>query len=67
MLQAHVVQVQTLQNELESLKAQLINLKGKSSPPTNHAQLVQGSNHGKDLLGRSMASHMMPWLGSMFF
>jgi hypothetical protein len=21
----------------------------------------------KDLLGRSMASHTMPWLGSMFF
>jgi prefoldin subunit 5 len=30
-LQAHVAQVQTLQNELESLKAQLVNLKGKSS------------------------------------
>ncbi len=42
MLQAHVAQVRTLQNELESLKAQLINLKGKSSQPANHAQLVQG-------------------------
>jgi hypothetical protein len=27
-LQAHAIQVQTLQNELESLKAQLANLKG---------------------------------------
>ncbi len=43
MLQAHAVQVQTLQNEFESLKAQLANLKGKSSRPTNHAQHVQGS------------------------
>jgi len=41
--QAHAAQVQTLQNELESLKAQLANLKGKSSQPTSHAQLVQGS------------------------
>jgi hypothetical protein len=30
-LQAHAAQVQTLQNELESLRAQLVNLKGKSS------------------------------------
>jgi prefoldin subunit 5 len=30
-LQAHVAQVQISQNELESLKAQLANLKGKSS------------------------------------
>jgi hypothetical protein len=30
-LQAPATQVQTLQNELESLKAQLVNLKGKSS------------------------------------
>jgi len=30
-LQAHAIQVQTLQNELESLRAQLANLKGKSS------------------------------------
>ncbi len=42
MLEAHAIQVQTLQNELESLKAQLINLKGKSSQPTNHAQPIQG-------------------------
>ncbi len=41
MLQA--AQVQTLQNEFESLKAQLVNLKGKSSQPTNHARLVQSS------------------------
>jgi hypothetical protein len=42
-LQAHATQVQTLQNELESLRAQLVNLKGKSSQPTNHAQPVHGS------------------------
>jgi hypothetical protein len=42
-LQAHAAQVQTLQNELESLRAQLANLKGKSSQPINHAQLVHGS------------------------
>jgi hypothetical protein len=42
-LQAHAIQVQTLQNELESLRAQLANLKGKSSQPASHAQLVQGS------------------------
>jgi hypothetical protein len=41
--QAHVTQVQTLQNELESMRAQLVNLKGKSSQPASHAQLVQGS------------------------
>jgi hypothetical protein len=29
--QAHAIQVQTLQNELESLKAKLANLKSKSS------------------------------------
>ncbi len=39
-LQAHAIQVQTLQNELESLKAQLVNLKGKSSQPVSHAQPV---------------------------
>ncbi len=43
MLQAHAIQVQTLQNEFESLRAQLANLKGKSSQPASHAQLVQGS------------------------
>jgi hypothetical protein len=42
-LQAHAIQVQILQNEFESLKAQLVNLKNKSSQPVNHAQLVQGS------------------------
>jgi hypothetical protein len=42
-LQAHVAQVQTLQNELESLRAQLANLKSKSSQPTHHAQHVEGS------------------------
>ncbi len=43
MLQAHAIQVQTLQNEVKSLKAQLANLKGKSSQPASHAQPVQGS------------------------
>ncbi len=43
MLQAHAIQVQTLQNELESLSAQLANLKSKSSQPASHAQPVQGS------------------------
>jgi hypothetical protein len=33
----HAAQVQTLHNELESLRFQLSNLKGKSSQPTNHA------------------------------
>ncbi len=47
MLQAHAIQVQTLQNEFESLKAQLVNLKGKSSQPANHAQLVHGSRSRK--------------------
>jgi hypothetical protein len=42
-LQAHAIQVQTLQNELESLRAQLANLKGKSPQPASHAQPVQGS------------------------
>jgi len=42
-LQTHAIQVQTLQNELESLKAQLANIKGKSSQLSNHAQHVQGS------------------------
>jgi len=39
-LQAHAIQIQTLPNELESLKAQLANLKGKFSQPTSHAQPV---------------------------
>ncbi len=41
--QAHATQVQTLQNELESLRAQLVNIKGKSSQLANHAQPIQGS------------------------
>jgi hypothetical protein len=41
-LQAHAIQVQTLQNELKSLRAQLANLKGKSSQLVSHAQLIQG-------------------------
>jgi hypothetical protein len=39
-LQAHATQVQTLQNELESLRAQLVYLKNKSSRPTSHAQPI---------------------------
>ncbi len=39
--QAHAVQ--TLQIKLESLKAQLANLKGNSSQPASHTQHVQGS------------------------
>jgi hypothetical protein len=42
-LQAHAIQVQTLQNEFESLRAQFVNLKGKSSQPASHVQHVQGS------------------------
>ncbi len=42
-LQAHAIQIQTLQNELESLRAQLANLKGKSSQQASHAQPIQGS------------------------
>jgi hypothetical protein len=42
-LQAHATQVQTLQNELKSLKAQLANLKNKSSQLASHAQPIQGS------------------------
>ncbi len=42
-LQAHAIQVQTLQNELKSLRAQLADKKNKSSQPTSHAQPVQGS------------------------
>jgi hypothetical protein len=42
-LQAHAAQVQTMQNELESLRAQLANLKSKSSQLVSHAELVQGS------------------------
>ncbi len=43
MLQAHAIQVQSLQNELESLRAQLANLKGKFSKPASDAQTVHGS------------------------
>jgi hypothetical protein len=46
-LQAHAIQVQTLQNELKSLRAQLANLKGKSCQPTSHAQPVPGSGSRK--------------------
>ncbi len=47
MLQAHAIQVQTLKNEFESLRAQLANLKDKSSQPASHAQPVQGSGSRK--------------------
>ncbi len=43
MLQAHAIQIQILQNELESLRAQLANLKNKSSQLASHAQPVQSS------------------------
>jgi hypothetical protein len=46
-LQAHAIQVQTLQNELKSLRAQLANLKGKSSQPASHARPIQGSGSRK--------------------
>jgi len=39
-LQAHVAQVQTFQNEFESLRAQLANLKAKSSQPISHVEHV---------------------------
>ncbi len=42
MFQACAVQVQILQNELESFRAQLANLKSKSSQLASHAQPVQG-------------------------
>ncbi len=45
MLQAHAIQ--TLQNEFESLRAQLANLKSKSSQPTGHAQPIQGLGSGE--------------------
>jgi hypothetical protein len=40
LFQAHATQVQILQNELKSSRAQLVNLKCKSSQPTSHAQPV---------------------------
>jgi hypothetical protein len=56
-LQAHATQVQTLQNELQSLKAQLANLKGKSLQPASHAQYVQGlgshNGHPRSFYGLS--------------
>jgi len=36
-LQAHAIQIQTLQNELETLKAQFVNKKSKFSQPASHA------------------------------
>jgi hypothetical protein len=46
-LPAHAIQVQTLQNELESLRAQLANLKNKFSQLVGHAQPVQGLGLGE--------------------
>ncbi len=48
-LQAHAAQIPTLKKELESLKAQLVNLKGKSSQLTNHAQPIHGSRSREGL------------------
>ncbi len=47
MLQTHSIQFQTLQNEFESLRAQLSNLKSKSPQPASHAQPVQGFGLGE--------------------
>jgi hypothetical protein len=41
-LETHATQIQIFQNEFKSLRAQLVNLRGKSSQLTNHAQPVQG-------------------------
>jgi hypothetical protein len=41
---------------------QALPTKGNSNKNTNKVQ-----DHERDLLGRSMAFHTMPWLGSMFF
>jgi len=48
-LQAHGIQVQILQNEFESLRAQFANLKNNSSQLASHAQLVQGSGSREGL------------------
>jgi predicted RNase H-like nuclease (RuvC/YqgF family) len=42
-LQAYAIQVQTLQNELKSLRAQLVHVKGKFSQLASNAQPVQDS------------------------
>ncbi len=67
MFHAHATQVQTLQNEFKSLKAQLANLKGKSSHQLIMPNLYKVQDRERVFLGRSMASHMMPWLRSMLF
>jgi hypothetical protein len=41
--QAQAAQIEILQNELKSLKAQLVNLKGKLSQLAIYAQPIQGS------------------------
>jgi hypothetical protein len=66
-LQGHAIQVQTLQNELVSLRAQFANLKSKSSQLAGHAQLVQGSRSWEGPLRSFYGSHTMPWFGNMFF
>jgi len=47
--QAHAAQIQTLQSEIESLRAQRVNLKGTSSQPVSHAQPVRGSGSQEGL------------------
>jgi hypothetical protein len=66
-LQAHAAQIQTLQNVLESLKAQLANLKGKSSQLASPAQLVHGSGswEGPPSLFYGLSHNAM--VGSMLF
>jgi len=66
-LQAHAIQVQTLQNEFKSLRAQLANKKASLPNQLIMPNLYRVQDHERDLLGCSMASHIMPWLGSMFF
>ena len=46
-LQAQATKVNSLQSEVEELRAQLATLKGKSSQPAAHAQPVQGSGSGE--------------------
>ncbi len=65
MFQTHVAQV--LQNELESLRTQLANLKASLPNQLVMANMYKVQDHGWDLLGQSMASHMMPWLRSIIF
>ncbi len=70
MFQAHATQVQTLQNKLESLRAQLANLanlNGKSSQLASHAQPIQGSrsHEGPPRLFYGLSHNAM--VGEYFF